>query len=87
MYLNKLIVVLIYITFWVYNWVDIYQTDLLLKLGAYEANPVLVWFSELLNMDIIQSITIFKTTFLILLGIGLVAIYTKQQFKKEMCVK
>ena len=68
--INKYIIWLMYFVIFSYNMLDIYQTKLLLDLGAYEVNPLLGYL-----MDITGSWTVvvfFKLFFLMGLGILLI---------------
>jgi len=67
--MTEMILWLFYITICIYSVLDLYQTKLLLDLGAVEANPILNWL--MLKTDSWLSIGYFKGFWLSLLGVSL----------------
>jgi len=79
MYINKYIVILIYLVFWAYNLVDIHQTEMLLSQGAQEANPIINILVSYIHLNIMTIIIVLKSTTLTILGVFLLIMYYKQK--------
>ena len=79
MYINKYIVILIYLVFWAYNLVDIHQTEMLLSQGAQEANPIINIIATYIQLNIMTIIIVLKSTTLTILGVFLLIMYYKQK--------
>lgn len=77
---------LMYIALIFYNGVDVWNTSLLLKLGAYEANPIVTYFIHLLGpvpgMIIIKSIPLVALGLYLLHESGL--IYMEKRMEKNL---
>ena len=75
---KEMIIWLLYITLFVYNMLDVYQTKILFDYGAIEMNPILVCIIS--NPTDIYTIILLKLFFLISLGI---LIYINNRGKKN----
>ena len=65
------IIWLLFIIVCIYQALDIWQTHLLLELGAYERNPIICLLAERIG-SMGQAIILLKAFFVTLLGVGLV---------------
>jgi len=68
---TRLIIWMLFFVVCIYQALDVWQTHLLLELGAYEANPIICFLAERIG-SMGQAIILLKAFFITLLATGLV---------------